>query len=103
MNIGPAQILILVLVVLLLFGARKLPELARSVGRSMRIFKSEVQEMKEESASAAAPQQEQENEEDFWDAPENQPRQITRQQPQAPQPGQVEPPQNSQQPNQQNQ
>ena len=34
------QILIIVLIILLLFGASKLPNLARSVGRSARIFKS---------------------------------------------------------------
>lgn len=33
---------ILLVIVLLLFGARRLPDLARSVGRSMRIFRSEV-------------------------------------------------------------
>lgn len=36
--------LILLAIVLLLFGARRLPDLARSVGRSMRIFRSEVKE-----------------------------------------------------------
>lgn len=40
--------LIILAVVLLLFGARRLPELARSVGRSMKIFKSEVREGKAE-------------------------------------------------------
>jgi sec-independent protein translocase protein TatA len=42
----PVHILILVLVVLILFGWKKLPDVARSLGRSMRIFKSEVEEMK---------------------------------------------------------
>ncbi|MCL6424120.1 Sec-independent protein translocase subunit TatA [Brachybacterium sp. JHP9] len=42
----PWHILILVLVVLLLFGAGKLPSLARNVGKSMRIFKSEVEELR---------------------------------------------------------
>ena len=42
----PVHILILILVVLVLFGAKKLPDVARSLGRSMRIFKSEVEEMK---------------------------------------------------------
>jgi sec-independent protein translocase protein TatA len=32
-------------VLVLLFGAKKLPDLSRSLGRSMRIFKSEVKEM----------------------------------------------------------
>ena len=38
---GPAWIIILVLV-LLLFGAPRLPALARSIGQSMKIFRSEV-------------------------------------------------------------
>ena len=42
----PVHLLILILVVLVLFGAKKLPDVARSLGRSMRIFKSEVEEMK---------------------------------------------------------
>ncbi|MGP9693018.1 Sec-independent protein translocase subunit TatA [Brachybacterium sp. AOP25-B2-12] len=45
-GIKPWHILILVLVVLLLFGAGKLPSLARNVGKSMRIFKSEVDELR---------------------------------------------------------
>lgn len=42
----PWHIIILVLLVLLLFGAGKLPSLARNVGKSMRIFKSEVEELR---------------------------------------------------------
>ena len=41
-QIGPAGILVLLRVVLLLFGGQKLPELARGSGRALRIFKSEV-------------------------------------------------------------
>ena len=43
--IEPWHILLLVVVVALLFGWKKLPDISRSVGRSMRIFKSEVKEM----------------------------------------------------------
>ena len=39
---GPTQLLIVLLVLVLLFGAKKLPDLARSVGRSSRILKSEL-------------------------------------------------------------
>lgn len=42
--------IVLVAVVLLLFGAPKLPGLARSIGQSMRIFRSEVKTMKDENA-----------------------------------------------------
>ena len=46
MNLGPREIVILRIVVLVLFGAKRLPDSARSLGRSMRIFKSEMKEMK---------------------------------------------------------
>jgi TatA/E family protein of Tat protein translocase len=42
----PSHILLLLIVVVLLFGAKRLPDSARSLGRSMRIFKSELKEMK---------------------------------------------------------
>ena len=46
MNLGSREIVILLIVVLVLFGAKRLPDSARSLGRSMRIFKSEMKEMK---------------------------------------------------------
>jgi sec-independent protein translocase protein TatA len=39
---GPAEIILILAVVMLLFGAKRLPELARGTGRALRIFKSEV-------------------------------------------------------------
>ncbi|AZA11415.1 Sec-independent protein translocase subunit TatA [Corynebacterium gerontici] len=45
MSIGPLEIAIIVLLFVLLFGAKKLPDAARSIGRSARIFKSEIKEM----------------------------------------------------------
>jgi len=44
---GP-HLLIILLVILVLFGGKKLPEAARGLGRSMRIFKSEVKEMRDD-------------------------------------------------------
>ena len=41
----PSHILILLIVILVLFGAKRLPDSARSLGRSMRIFKSEMKEL----------------------------------------------------------
>ncbi|MEY4290724.1 MAG: hypothetical protein RL130_666 [Actinomycetota bacterium] len=51
MNLGPREIVILLIVVLVLFGAKRLPDSARSLGRSMRIFKSEMKEMKADDAA----------------------------------------------------
>ncbi len=39
---GGWELVLVVLVILLLFGAKKLPELARGSGRALRIFKSET-------------------------------------------------------------
>ena len=44
MNLGPVEIGLIVLAVRLLFGYKKLPDASRSLGRSLRIFKSEVGE-----------------------------------------------------------
>lgn len=41
-NLSGWHLLIVLAVVLLLFGAPKLPGLARSIGQSMRIFKTEI-------------------------------------------------------------
>ena len=49
--LSPWHIAILVVVMVLLFGAKRLPDSARSLGRSMRIFKSEMQEMGEDKKS----------------------------------------------------
>lgn len=42
----PATIIVVILLVVLLFGAPKLPGMARSLGQSMRIFKTEVEGLK---------------------------------------------------------
>ncbi|WP_159797526.1 Sec-independent protein translocase subunit TatA [Puerhibacterium puerhi] len=44
----PWHIIVLVVVILLLFGARRLPDLARSVGQSLKIFKSEVKDLSDD-------------------------------------------------------
>ncbi|HEY2940389.1 MAG TPA: twin-arginine translocase TatA/TatE family subunit [Gaiellaceae bacterium] len=41
-NIGATEIVLLLLLALLLFGARRLPEIGRSLGRGMREFKDAV-------------------------------------------------------------
>lgn len=56
---SPWKILIVAVVIIVLFGSRKLPDAARSLGRSMRILKKEVSSMHEdedESGSAEGAQ-----------------------------------------------
>ncbi|MEU0373525.1 Sec-independent protein translocase subunit TatA [Streptomyces sp. NPDC096176] len=54
-QIGPTEIIIIALLILLLFGAKKLPDMARSLGKSARILKSEAKAMKSEGQPAATP------------------------------------------------
>lgn len=90
MTVGPAQIAIIILLIVLLFGAKKLPDLARSMGRSMRIFKSEVHEMgnddqryqeeqqrqqqQQQGQISQTPASQQQSDDDFWNSPQMQPR-----------------------------
>jgi sec-independent protein translocase protein TatA len=48
-SLSPWHWAILAVVVIVLFGAKKLPDAARSLGKSMRIFKSEIREMQTEN------------------------------------------------------
>ncbi|MGV9885074.1 Sec-independent protein translocase subunit TatA [Streptomyces sp. NPDC003006] len=48
-RLGPTEIVLILVIVVLLFGAKKLPDMARSLGKSARILKSEAKAMKSES------------------------------------------------------
>jgi sec-independent protein translocase protein TatA len=50
-NLKPLEIVLIIAVILLLFGAKKLPDMARSLGKSARILKSEAKAMKKEDAA----------------------------------------------------
>ena len=50
----PLALVVIILLVVVLFGAARLPNAARQVGLSMRIFKSEVKEMKNDGKDEAA-------------------------------------------------
>jgi len=59
-SLSPIHWLIVVLVLVVLFGAKRLPDASRSIGRSLRIFKSEMKDMgsdgdNTDAAQAAAP------------------------------------------------
>jgi len=47
-GLGPTELIIIVGIIVLLFGAKKLPELARGSGRALRIFKAETKGLLED-------------------------------------------------------
>ena len=49
-SLSPWHVLIVVAVFVLLFGARKLPDAARSLGRSMRILKAETKALRDDDS-----------------------------------------------------
>ena len=52
MGLGPWEIGLIILVVIILFGGKKLPELARGLGLGLREFKKAPREIKDEVKSA---------------------------------------------------
>ncbi len=52
---GPWELIIILVIVLLLFGGKKLPEMARSLGRSSKEFKKGLSETPEEDDKTEAP------------------------------------------------
>lgn len=54
-NLGNGEIVVIVLILLLLFGAKKIPELARGMGKGVREFKDATKQVTEEMHRAQAP------------------------------------------------
>jgi len=52
-GLGYQELLLILVIVLILFGAQRLPDLARSLGSSVKEFKKGVVEMKDEPESSA--------------------------------------------------
>jgi sec-independent protein translocase protein TatA len=57
-GLGYQELLIILVIVLILFGANRLPQLARSLGSSVKEFKRGVDEVKAEDTSAAVKKEE---------------------------------------------
>jgi sec-independent protein translocase protein TatA len=55
-NLGGWEFVILIGVLVLLFGAKRLPDMARSIGQSARVFKGEMKGMKNDDPGAKAPE-----------------------------------------------
>ena len=51
-SIGPMELLVIFLVILLLFGAKRIPEIARGLGKGIREFKGAPREIADEINSA---------------------------------------------------
>ena len=56
-NVGPWEIILLLLLALLLFGAKRLPEIGRSMGKGMREFKDSVSGKDSDDEPAELPMQ----------------------------------------------
>lgn len=52
---GTPELIIILVVIILIFGASKLPELARGSGQALRIFKAETKGLKEDDKKPASP------------------------------------------------
>ncbi|MEV7354199.1 Sec-independent protein translocase subunit TatA [Kitasatospora sp. NPDC059811] len=55
-GLEPWHLLVVLAIVILLFGSKKLPEMARGLGKSMRILKAETKALREDEAPADAAQ-----------------------------------------------
>ncbi|MGK9477350.1 Sec-independent protein translocase subunit TatA/TatB [Melioribacter sp. OK-6-Me] len=50
-NLGASEIILIVLAILILFGAKKIPEVAQGIGKGMREFKKAMREVEEDIKS----------------------------------------------------
>ncbi|HLS72952.1 MAG TPA: Sec-independent protein translocase subunit TatA [Actinomycetaceae bacterium] len=51
----PTHILILLIVLIVLFGAKRLPDVARSIGQSMKVLKKEVSDLQQDDVPTSPP------------------------------------------------
>lgn len=49
-NLGPIELTLILVIVVLLFGAKRLPDTAKSVGQSLKIFKKSIKDDEDKSA-----------------------------------------------------
>lgn len=55
-NLGGGEIILILLVVLILFGAKKIPELAQGIGKGMREFKKALNDVQDEVKNIDKPE-----------------------------------------------
>ena len=69
MKFTPTHIVVLLVLVLLVFGSSKLPDIARSVGQSMKVFKKEVKELRDDDSKGSQAQIQQPQEGTYYTEP----------------------------------
>ena len=69
MKFSPTHIVVLLVLVLLIFGSSKLPDIARSVGQSMKVFKKEVKELRDDDSKDPQAQIQQPQEGTYYTEP----------------------------------
>ena len=69
MKFTPTHIVVLLVLVLLVFGSSKLPDIARSVGQSMKVFKKEVKELRDDDSKDSQAQIQQPREGTYYTEP----------------------------------
>ena len=57
MRIQAWHIIVLVVVIVLVFGSNRLPDMAKSVGQSMKVFKKEIKDLREDDEDKQSPAQ----------------------------------------------
>ena len=62
-NLGTTELIVILVVVLLLFGGRKIPELMHGIGKGVRSFKKVMNEIEEEINAPVSKNEEQKKEE----------------------------------------
>jgi sec-independent protein translocase protein TatA len=50
-SLGPGEIILILLVILILFGAKKIPEFAKGIGKGMKEFKKGIKEVEDETSN----------------------------------------------------
>ncbi len=63
-NLGAGEIILILIVVLLLFGAKKIPELAQGLGKGLKEFKKAMSDVEEEIKAPASEKESKEKKED---------------------------------------
>jgi len=75
-SLGAPEIILIIVVLVLLFGARKLPDLARGSGRALRIFKAETKGLVDDDEKDQATSDDAKSQQQTPSQPPQQPQQL---------------------------